>query len=91
MSKSIVVYTTKSCPQCAATRRILDKLGAEYSTVLADDDVETRDQIMAIIDAHDHLSRQMPLVMVTRTDAEPVMWSGFRPELIKGYCSGVAA
>ena len=68
---TITVYSKPACPQCTATYRALDKLGAEYTVVDISADADARDYVMAL----GHL--QAPVVVV---DGDH--WSGYRPDRI---------
>ena len=69
---AITVYTKPACVQCDATKRELDKLEIDYSTVDITEDSEGRDKCIAL----GYL--QAPVVITTDDH-----WSGFRPDRIK--------
>ena len=75
---SITVYSKPRCPQCVATQRKLNGLGAPYESVDVSEDHEGLSFIQSLGYA------QAPVVVVK--DGEGVIvkhWSGFRPDLIK--------
>lgn len=75
----ITLYTKPACVQCTATKKALDKVGLEYTTVDISLDDEARDYVMAL----GHL--QAPVV-VNGEDH----WSGFRPDRIRALASAAA-
>ena len=64
----VIVYTKPHCPQCAATRRRLDRDGIHYESV---DAIAHRDELI------NKGFKQTPIVMTPNGD-----WSGFRPDRI---------
>lgn len=83
----ITLYTKPRCVQCTATKRSLDKLGLEYTTIDVSQDKEALGRIIAA----GHLSAPVVEIdgeIVDESDARggPVMvssWGGFRPDLIE--------
>jgi len=75
----VVVMGKKSCVQCDATYRALDKQGIEYQVIDISVDDEAREYVMAL----GHL--QAPVVV-----AGSDHWSGFRPDRIKALASVAA-
>jgi glutaredoxin-like protein NrdH len=69
----VTVYTKPSCVQCEATKRMMDKLKVEYSTVDVSVDAEAFDMIVA------KGFKSVPVV-ITDNDA----WAGFNPDKISG-------
>lgn len=69
----ITVYTKPSCVQCDATKRLMDKLGVEYSTIDITLDTDAFDMLM---------SKGFKSAPVVITDNDS--WSGFNPEKISG-------
>lgn len=72
---SIIVYSKPRCPQCVATCRKLDGLGAQYESVDAS-------EALSFIRGLGY--SQAPVVVVKDAEGAVVRhWSGFRPDLIK--------
>jgi glutaredoxin-like protein NrdH len=69
----ITVYTKPSCVQCDATKRLMDKLEVEYSTIDITADTDAFDMLM---------SKGFKSAPVVITDNDS--WSGFNPEKISG-------
>jgi glutaredoxin-like protein NrdH len=67
----ITVYTKPSCVQCDATKRMMDKLKIEYSTVDITVDAEAFDMIVA-------KGFKSAPVVITDDDS----WAGFNPDKI---------
>jgi len=67
----VTVYTKPSCVQCDATKRMMDKLGVEYTTV---DIVENPAELDKLIEMG---YRAAPVVV-----ADNESWSGFQPDKI---------
>jgi len=67
----ITVYTKPSCVQCDATKRMMDKLNIEYSTVDITVNAEAFDMIVS-------KGFKAAPVVITDDDA----WSGFNPDKI---------
>jgi glutaredoxin-like protein NrdH len=72
----ITVYTKPSCVQCDATKRMMDKLNIEYSTV----DITVNEEALDLI-----VSKGFRAAPVVITDNES--WSGFNPDKISGLVS----
>jgi glutaredoxin-like protein NrdH len=70
---TVTVYTKPACVQCDATKRLMDKLKIEYSTIDITVDSEAFDMIVA-------RGFQAAPVVITDDDA----WAGFNPEKISG-------
>jgi glutaredoxin-like protein NrdH len=69
----VTVYTKPSCVQCDATKRMMDKLKIEYSTVDITADTEAFEMIVA-------KGFKSAPVVITDNDS----WSGFNPDKISG-------
>ena len=67
----ITVYTKPQCVQCDATKRMLDNLKIEYSTVDVSKDAEAIEKLYA-------MGFSSAPVVITDSDA----WSGFQPDKI---------
>ena len=67
----VTVYTKPSCVQCEATKRMMDKLKIEYTTVDISVDTEALDLV---------LSKGFKSAPVVITDNDS--WSGFNPDKI---------
>ena len=68
----ITIYSKPNCPQCAATKRAFDRLGAPYTVV----DI-TPDPV-ALATLQEAGFRQAPVVFV---DSD--FWTGYRPDRIR--------
>lgn len=68
---SIIVYSTKSCGQCVATVKALERKGIPFQKVDASDDVDTISHLKSLG------FMQFPVVM-----AGDQSWAGFRPDMI---------
>ena len=66
------VYTKPNCVQCDMTKRLMDKIGVEYSTV---DIVENPEEMQKLIDMG---YRAAPVVMTEEGES----WAGFQPDKI---------
>ena len=69
----VTVYTKPSCVQCDATKRMMDKLNIEYSTVDITIDTEAFEMVMS-------KGFKSAPVVITDNDA----WAGFNPDKISG-------
>jgi glutaredoxin-like protein NrdH len=69
----ITVYTKPSCVQCDATKRMMDKLNIEYSTV----DITVNEEALDLV-----ISKGFKSAPVVITDDDS--WSGFNPDKISG-------
>jgi glutaredoxin-like protein NrdH len=69
----VTVYTKPSCVQCDATKRMMDKLKIEYSTVDITVDTEAVDMLIA-------KGFKSAPVVITEDDE----WAGFNPDKISG-------
>jgi glutaredoxin-like protein NrdH len=72
----VTVYTKPGCVQCDATKRMMDKLKIEYSTVDITVDTEAFEMIMS------KGFKSAPIV-IAGNDA----WSGFNPDKISGLAA----
>lgn len=70
---SVTVYTKPSCVQCDATKRHLDKLNIEYSTVDITKDAEAFDML---------IEKGFKAAPVVITDDSA--WAGYQPDKIDG-------
>lgn len=74
MTAAVTVYTKPSCPQCDMTKKLLDRLGVEHSTV----------DVTADPEAHAYVTglgyQAAPVVVVNGGERH---WSGFRPDHLK--------
>ena len=68
----ITIYSKPNCPQCAATKRAIDRLGAPYTVV----DITTDPAALATLQEAGF--RQAPVVFV---DSD--FWTGYRPDRIR--------
>lgn len=68
----VTVYTKPSCVQCDATKRLMDKLGIEYSTVDITEDEASLQKVL-------ELGFQSAPVVIAGTSS----WAGFNPDMIK--------
>lgn len=69
---TITVYSKPRCPQCDATTRTLDQMGAPYKTVDITVDRSALEMILGLG------YQQAPVVI-----AGDEHWSGFRPDMVK--------
>ncbi len=70
---TITVYTKPSCVQCDATKRLLTKLGLEFSTIDITEDAAAFDMLIA------KGFQAAPVV-----NAGEEWWAGFNPDKING-------
>lgn len=68
----ITVYSQPGCPGCTATKRALDKSGAEYQVIDISEKPEARAQVLELGYS------ALPVVVYGEDN-----WSGFRPDRIK--------
>ncbi len=68
---AVIVYSTKSCGQCVATMKALDRKGIAYEKV----DLSENADAMAFVKSMGY--QQAPVVT-----AGTKHWSGFRPDMI---------
>jgi glutaredoxin-like protein NrdH len=66
-----IVYTKPNCVQCDATKRLMDKLGVEYTTVDISANPEELDKLIS-------MGYRAAPVVVSGDDS----WSGFQPDKI---------
>jgi glutaredoxin-like protein NrdH len=71
--KMITVYTKPACVQCDATKRLMDKLNLEYTTVDITEDAEAFGMLVS------KGFQAAPVV-----NAGDDWWAGFNPEKING-------
>jgi glutaredoxin-like protein NrdH len=71
------VYTKPQCVQCDATKRMMDKLGVEYTTV---DIIENPAELDKLIEMG---YKAAPVVVTAKGES----WSGFQPERITSLVS----
>ena len=77
---SITVYSKPRCPQCTATYRKLNGLGATHESVDVSEDAEALSFIQSLGYS------QAPVVVVRDSKGAVVAhWSGFRPDMIKKF------
>jgi len=68
---TVTVYTKDNCVQCEATKRHLDKLDIEYSTVNITNDISALDKLIALG------YRSAPVVVAGNES-----WAGYVPDKI---------
>lgn len=73
---TVTVYTTPSCPQCAATKKKLTKLGVTFTTVDVSQDDQARDYVQSL----GYVAA--PVVVAGENH-----WSGFRPSRLEELAS----
>jgi glutaredoxin-like protein NrdH len=66
------VYTKPNCVQCDATKRLMDNLGVEYTTVDIADNPEELEKLI-------QMGYKSAPVIVTDNDS----WAGFQPDKIE--------
>lgn len=75
MTAAVTVYTKPDCPQCTMTKKQLDRLGIEHTTV----------DVTADPEAHAYVTglgyQQAPVVVVGDGERH---WGGFSPDKLKG-------
>lgn len=83
--RTITLYTKANCQQCVASKRKLDQLGATYTmrAVDLDTDQSRGDRDALITMGH----TQMPVMIVQHGDGSQSAWTGYRPDLVRAYCS----
>ena len=75
----ITIYSKPNCPQCAATKRAFDRLGAPYTVVdITTDPVDITTDPVALATLQEAGFRQAPVVFV---DSD--FWTGYRPDRIR--------
>jgi len=67
-----IVYTKPSCVQCDMTKRLMDRIGVEYTTVDISENPEELEKLIAMG------YRAAPVVITDDGDS----WAGFQPEKI---------
>lgn len=83
---SITVYSKPRCPQCDATYRKLNALGASYESIDVTQDAESLNLIKGLGYS------QAPVVAVRGGDGAILeSWGGFRPDRIQEVAALVAA
>ncbi len=65
------VYTKPNCVQCDATKRMMDKLGVEYTTIDIAANPEELDKLI-------QMGYKSAPVVITNDDS----WAGFQPDKI---------
>ncbi|ORV00981.1 glutaredoxin-like protein NrdH [Mycolicibacterium fallax] len=70
---TVTLYTKPQCPQCVATKKWLNKNGADFAEVDLTTDPDARDYVMSL----GYLSA--PVIV-----AGSEHWSGFRPDRLDG-------
>lgn len=75
MKPTITMYTRPGCGPCVATKRHLEKVGLEHTTINTAQDSEARDYLIA------RGFRESPVVIATVGDQE-FAWSGYRADEI---------
>ena len=68
----VTVYTKSNCVQCDMTKRLMDKIGVEYSTIDIVENPEELDKLIAMG------YRAAPVVMTEEGES----WAGFQPDKI---------
>jgi glutaredoxin-like protein NrdH len=71
------VYTKNNCVQCDMTKRLMDKIGVEYTTV---DIIENPDELDKLI----KMGYKAAPVVIT-DDGQS--WAGFQPEKIENLAA----
>ena len=80
MKIPVQVFTTPSCVQCAATTRLMDKLGIIYDKI----DLSQHPDLIERFRVMGHLAA--PIVVTDRKT-----WSGFRVEKIRSLANFLAS
>ncbi|EKT83058.1 NrdH-like glutaredoxin [Rhodococcus phage Mbo4] len=81
---SVTVYSSPACMPCRATKRKLDELGVEYTSVDLADDPTAADDLKKL----GHL--ETPVVLV-RLNSGVEHWSGHRPDRLTQLAGDLAA
>ena len=76
-----VVYTKPQCIQCDMTKRLMDKIGVEYTTV---DIVENPEELNKLIEMG---YRSAPVVVADNGES----WAGFQPDKITGLAAQITS
>lgn len=74
----ITVYSKPNCPQCDATKRLLDQHAVEYDVKDITQDVEALDRVI-------DLGYQQAPVVEVETDNYKDAWSGYEPTKIAKF------
>lgn len=74
------VYTKPQCVQCDMTKRMMDKIGVEYTTV---DIVENPEELNKLIEMG---YRAAPVVVADNGES----WAGFQPDKIEALAATLA-
>ena len=77
---SIMVYSKHNCPQCSATKRQLERIGAEFREINIEEHPEVIPQLQAAG------FRQVPVVITVDR-----YWAGYRPDLLRELGRRIAA
>lgn len=72
----ITIYTLPNCVQCDTTKKLMDRLGLEYTSIDLSTDQEAAKKVM------DMGYKQAPVVVAGETH-----WGGFQYEKITGLAS----
>ena len=67
-----IVYTKPSCVQCDMTKRLMDRIGVEYTTVDILENPEELEKLIAMG------YRSAPVVVASNGES----WAGFQPDKI---------
>lgn len=67
-----IVYTKPSCVQCDMTKRLMDRIGVEYTTVDISENPEELEKLIALG------YRSAPVVIASNGES----WAGFQPDKI---------
>lgn len=71
----VIVYTKPGCVQCKSTTSMMDRRGVRYDPV----DISNRPDLVEWLQAD---GRKSLPVVVAGDPIAPVVWEGFRPDLI---------
>jgi len=91
---TVTIFSKKSCVQCTATYRALDKAGIPYEVIDLQEDPAAFDFVMAL----GHIQAPVVLVhdgdwpsFVPTQDNKASHWSGFRPDMVKALHERLSA
>ncbi|WP_419708029.1 glutaredoxin-like protein NrdH [Promicromonospora sp. NFX87] len=76
----VTVYTKSPCVQCDATKKLLDRIGVDYTPV----DLDANPEALAQLKNLGYLGAP---VVVTDHDS----WAGFQPDKVRQLAEAVAA
>ena len=89
MSRTVKLFTTKSCVKCNGVKRWLDIRGIAYEVIDVTDKPDLADAIRALA-ADRSEPCVMPLVEVHKGLGDPpVQWFDFRPDLLAEHLVAV--